>query len=138
MGWFDSPAPKPVEKPLLPPPFVPTFRRATVKSSQGGEWPVNEQYFATPETALEIMRRTGAMMLIEKPAGGSGGTFQVTFEDGKPAIELHVAFSGGLTINAGMLAGYYVRMPEDKFPGVADIFVHRMVATEHERLAQNG
>lgn len=96
-----------------PPPFIPTFRKA-----QGTDgvisWGLNQNYFATQETAEYIAKKYGDGKVYERPFGGSGGIFVAD------AHEFTIKLRDGREINAGMLAGYYDRNPEDKFPGVAD------------------
>jgi hypothetical protein len=100
------------------PPFVPTFRNA-IGSGVGNDgratyWELNHTYFATRETAQWIASKYGTGQVVETPFGGSGGPFSAS------ANEYQVKLADGRLVNAGILAGYYERNPEDKFPGLAD------------------
>jgi len=110
-------APTPSESP-----FQPRFQEATVTSSLGGSWALNSAYFAAPETAAWIANRYGTGELVEVPFGGEGGPFAAD------AKELHIKLHNGQTINAGLLADYFRRNPENQFPGVADRYVRSIVA----------
>ncbi len=108
--------------PLNPPtaPFVPAFRAATGTDGQIS-WPLNSQYFASEETALEIARRYGdggEAKYEEVPFGGVGGLFAAS------ANEYHIRVKGELK-NAGLIAAFFERNPEDKFPGVADSLIRK-------------
>ena len=104
-------------------PFVPEFNASVqVVSSMGGSWPLNPAYFATKETAQYIADKFGTGQVVEKPYGGTGGPYAATAE------EYHIVLSNGATVNAGLLADYYVRMPEAQFPGLADTMIQAAVA----------
>ena len=100
------------------PAFVPAFRTAT-GSGVGNDgnpvsWNLNSTYFATKDTAQWIANKYGTGKVIEVPFGGSGGPFSAS------ANEYAIQLADGRQVNAGILAGYYARNPEDKFPGLAD------------------
>jgi hypothetical protein len=95
------------------PPFVPSFRTATV-SDGVSVWGLNHNYFATKDTAQWIANKYGTGQVIETPFGGSGGPFAAS------ANEYQIKMADGRTVNAGILAGYYERNPESQFPGLAD------------------
>lgn len=104
--------PKP-QAPPKPEAFKPEFERKFVRNSQTGVlYPVNPWYTATLDTAAQISLKLGAPGLIEEPLGmGSGPIEDVT--------GWFVIFTDGLKVNAGVLASYWTRNPEDQFPGVA-------------------
>jgi len=113
-----SALPVPDPAPPAPAPFVPTFRTAT-GSSVGNDgnpvsWSLNSTYFATKDTAQWIANKYGTGQVIETPFGGSGGPFSAS------AVQYDIKLPDGRQVNAGILAGYYARNPEDKFPGLAD------------------
>jgi hypothetical protein len=95
------------------PPFVPTFRTATVTDGVS-VWPLNSNYFASKDTAQWIANKYGTGQVIETPFEGSGGPFSAN------ANEYQIKLADGRTVNAGILAGYYERNPDSVFPGLAD------------------
>jgi hypothetical protein len=106
-------------------PFVPTFRTAT-GSGIGNDgnpvsWSLNRTYFASKESAQWIANKYGAGQVIEVPFGGAGGPFSAS------ANEYHIKLADGRTVNAGILAGYYERNPEDKFPGLAEKLIRNQL-----------
>ncbi|MGH9659304.1 MAG: hypothetical protein ACRD96_12225 [Bryobacteraceae bacterium] len=106
------PAP-PAATPSGPPPFVPTYEKHSIKSALGGEWPINEFYFASAETADYLAKKFGAEVFTRR-FGGDGGPFQAS------GVERWLRFPDGMEMNAGMLASYYTRNPEAQFPGYAE------------------
>ena len=119
--FSSSPIAAPVAAADTAPPalaFVPAFRAAT-GSGVGNDgnpvsWNLNSTYFATKDTAQWIADKYGTGRVIELPFGGSGGPFSAS------ANEYAIQLADGRQVNAGILAGYYARNPEDKFPGLAD------------------
>jgi hypothetical protein len=112
-----SPGPSVVSTPALAtpvnPPFVPSFRTATVTDGVN-VWGLNSNYFATKDTAQWIANKYGTGQVIETPFEGSGGPYAAS------ANEYQIKMADGRTVNAGILAGYYERNPESQFPGLAD------------------
>lgn len=107
-----------------PAPFVPQFLTNVVETSaMGGSWPLNPDYFATEQTAQYIADKFGTGQIVQVPFGGTGGPYTSSAE------EYEVVLSNGATVNAGLLADYYVRMPESQCPGLADIMIQQAVAT---------
>lgn len=103
---------------IYKPPFMPTFRKVTGTDGQM-TWPLPDtDYFATMETAQAMADKYGDGTVTEVDFGGTGGIFSVD------AKEYHIAVnpaSGIITLkNAGLIAAYYKRNPEDQFPGLAD------------------
>lgn len=109
--------------------FVPAFETATIKSALGGEWALNNEYFATRETAEWIAQRYGTGEVVEVPFGGEGGPFVASHR------ERHIKLANGRTVNAGILAAYYVRAPEARFPGHADAEIREILERE-DRMAK--
>ena len=104
-------------------PFVPQFlTNVQVLSSMGGSEPLNPAYFATQETAQYIADKFGTGKIVQVPWGGTGGPYAAT------AQEYHIVLPNGATVNAGLLADYYVRMPEAQFPGLADTMIQMAIA----------
>lgn len=92
----------------------------------GGSWPLNPDYFATQQTAQYIADKVGTGQVIQVPYGGTGGPYAATSE------EYDTVLPKGATVNAGLLADYYVRMPESQFSGLADTMIQQAVATAEE------
>jgi len=84
---------------------------------------LNPDYFATAETAEWITRRFGAKEWFERVAPGNEGPVYTASHK-----ERWVRFADGLEVNAGILAAYFKRMPEDEFPGLAERFVWEYIA----------
>lgn len=107
-----------------PEPFVPQFLTNVVETSAlGGSWPLNPDYFATEQTAQYIADKFGTGQIVQVPFGGTGGPYTSSAE------EYDIVLANGATVNAGLLADYYVRMPESQCPGLADIMIQQAVAT---------
>jgi hypothetical protein len=117
-------APPETQTPAAPSaPFVPQFLdNVRVLSEFGDSWPLNPAGFATQQTAQYIADKFGTGQIVQVPFGGSDGPYEATAE------EYHIVLPNGKTVNAGLLADYYVRMPETKFPGLADIMIQVAVA----------
>lgn len=116
----DDPPRVPLPPEELPGPFHPEFIEArlsyTIPTTTGPvtySQPLNRYYFATDETAERVRVLLGALVVIKQPFGGVGGIFSCDTE------ERHLIFPGGVNINAGILASYWDRNPEEQFPGVA-------------------
>jgi hypothetical protein len=107
-----------------PAPFVPQFLTNVVETSaMGGSWPLNPDYFATEQTAQYIADKFGTGQVTQVPFGGTGGPYTSSAE------EYDVVLANGATVNAGLLADYYVRMPESQCPGLADTMIQQAVVT---------
>jgi len=118
-------APAETQTPAAPSaPFVPQFLTNVQETSAmgGGPWPLNQAYFATQETAQFIADKFGTGQIVQVPFGGTGGPYAASAE------EYHIVLPNGATVNAGLLADYYARMPEAQFPGLADIMIQMAVA----------
>ncbi len=87
---------------------------------------MNEWYFATEATANTLCKRLMCLFVLEKPSAAAGGPYTVS------ALERWLVFSGGLQENAGILASFYTRNPEDQFPGLADKFVAAQLAQDRK------
>jgi len=105
-------------------PFVPQFMTNVEETSSmgGGPWPLNPAYFATQQTAQYLADKFGTGQIVQVPFGGTGGPYAASAE------EYHIVLPNGATVNAGLLADYYVRMPESQFPGLADTMIQMAVA----------
>ncbi len=107
--------------------FVPQFLNNVVETSAlGGSWALNPDYFATEQTAQYMADKFGTGQIVQVPFGGTGGPYTSSAE------EYDIVLANGATVNAGMLADYYVRMPESQCPGVADTMIQQAVATAEE------
>lgn len=111
-----------------PAPFIPQFMSNVQETSSmgGGPWPLNPAYFATEQTAQYIADKFGTGQIVQVPFGGTGGPYSASAE------EYHIVLPNGATVNAGLLADYYVRMPESQFPGLADTMIQMAVATAEQ------
>ena len=106
--------------------FVPEFRQdARVFSSYGTSSGLNPAYFATRETAEWMAKKYGTGEVVETPYEGNGGPYLAN------ANEFQIRLTNGKLTNAGTLADYYRRMPEDQFPGVADYMVRSVLIADN-------
>lgn len=116
----------PVPVAAAPPPefFQPTFETPVGYGPNGYvNRFLNPDYFATAETAEWIMRRFGAKEWFERVAPGNEGPIYTASHK-----ERWLRFEDGLEVNAGILAAYFKRMPQESFPGLADRFVYDYIA----------
>lgn len=105
---------------VKPPSFVPTFRQAT--GSDGTiSWNLNDDYFPSKETAQWIADKYGDGTVTEVAFGGSGGLFTASEK------EYHVTLKDGRKVNAGILAAYYTRNPDNAFPGLANMLIRKVL-----------
>ena len=120
-----SGTPAAVSRDTAPAPFVPKFiQNVTVTSIFGGTWPLNPDYFATPETAQWMANKYGTGEVVEQTIYGFGNPYQPT-----TTSQANIKLENGKLVNAGLLACYYQTYPEAKFPGLADMFARRAVAS---------
>jgi len=106
--------------------FVPEFRQdARVFSSYGTSSGLNPAYFATRATAEWMAKKYGTGEVVETPYEGNGGPYLAN------ANEFQIRLNNGKLTNAGTLADYYRRMPEDQFPGVADYMVRSVLIADN-------
>lgn len=121
-----------MKKIVAPPKWVPKFEDVTFYGPFGVKYKPNPpDYFATEATANEVELRLKNILpadqwplrTVKKPYPGNGGPYYSIPPD------YWVVEFGGWEIPAGVLAAYYVRNPEDEFPGVADALVKRLVET---------
>lgn len=99
--------------PPAPPPFTPTYLAVTLNDQFGHVYPLNPWYFADVPTGAAVCAKLGCVQVTSRPCefGGGGATCS--------APELVLNWADGLTENAGLMASYWTRNPEDKFPNVA-------------------
>lgn len=98
------------------PGFIPHFREGQriFDLNSGKAYPLNDDYFATMETALFIAGKFGDGHVYEVPFEGEGGPMIAT-------AKIYVTkLPNGRGVNTGILAGYYRRNPEAQFPGLAE------------------
>lgn len=120
-----DPVPKPATPAVSQPPaWTPTFQNVTESGPDGQSWPLNSNYFATAETAFKMAGLYGTGEVVAVDAGGSGGPF------GASAQEYQIRLQDGRLVNAGILASYYTRNPENLYPGVADRMIRNLLASE--------
>src|SRR5581483_12441599 len=126
--------------PAAPPVFRPTFQGdvANVNTATGAASPLNPMYFATPETAdwlinqkLPELGYPGAKIVMRN-SGSDGGPFVANKQ------EIWVQLPDGTEMNAGFLADYYKRNPEDQFPGLADNYLKQIINGEIQAQAGKG
>ncbi len=105
---FDPPA-------VVVPGFVPHFREGQriFDLNSGKSYPLNDDYFATLETAQYIATKFGDGKVYEAPFEGEGGPMVCTAKCYVTKIP------SGRGVNCGFLAAYYKRNPEAQFPGLA-------------------
>lgn len=101
-------------------PFTPGFRQAYgyYVGNDGSllTYPLNPDYFADQPTAQWISNRFGDGLIYPAKFDGAGGPFSVLEQIYLIKLKDGV---GGRTANAGLMAAYFKRNPEDKFPGLA-------------------
>jgi len=98
------------------PGFVPHFRtgQRIYDQNSGKSYPLNDDYFATMETAQFIAGKFGDGHVYEVPFEGEGGPMVCT-------AKCYVTkLPNGRGVNTGILAAYYARNPEKDFPGLAE------------------
>lgn len=108
------------------PGLVPTFETGnTIKSpdpanpGQFVEQPLNEEYFASKETADALMKRFGADYVALVPYGGADQV--VNFSSARERWLVWARKFGVFTaVNAGKIAGYFARNSELLYPHVAE------------------
>jgi hypothetical protein len=107
------------EPPSTDTPFVPQFLTdvKVINAYTGESQALNPAYFATRDTAQYIADKFGTGKVIEQPYAGPAGPYGAT------ATEYYIQVPNGRTVNAGLLADYYQRMPESQFPGLADLMI---------------
>jgi hypothetical protein len=106
--------------------FVPEFvQDARVYSVYGTSSGLNPAYFATRATAEWMAKKYGTGEVVETPYEGNGGPYLAN------ATEYQIRLSNGKLTNAGTLADYYRRMPEDQFPGVADAMIRSVLIADN-------
>lgn len=103
------------------PSFVPAFRQATGSDGLSTPWALNSDYFPTRETAQFIADKYGDGGVTEVPFGGSGGLFTADQN------EYHITLKDGRKVNAGILAAYYTRNPDNLYPGLADLLIKKVL-----------
>lgn len=114
-----------VPQPAAPPPLVPTFLvGVTANSPFGPALEMNSDYFATPETAKAICKRLQCAYVFSRPCVDVSAPFTCS----QP--QQWLAFKDCYVVNAGILAAYWLRNPEDKFPNVAENAVNTIMANE--------
>lgn len=98
------------------PGFIPHFREGQriIDTLSGKSWGLNDDYFATLETAQFIATKFADGHVFEGPFEGEGGNFVCT------AKCYYTRLPNGRGVNTGILAGYYRRNPEAQFPGLAE------------------
>lgn len=111
-------------------PYVPTFEPQAYIQSGPYRNMLNMKYFATEQTALEMMERFGAERIEERPYPALMGN------DGTDAAPQRIlAWADGLKMNAGVMADYFIRNPEDQFPGLAEKFIWQAIASQRAFMA---
>lgn len=115
--WGNCPVPG-------PPAFSPVFEGGVTLSNGFGHVDyVNSDYFATAATAQTLCQRLACRFVLAQACDMGGG----------PAVcsqpERMLVFSDiEQPVNAGILAAYYYRNPENLFPHVADNAVQAELA----------
>ena len=113
-----------------PEPFRPTFIRGKVISGDTGEIIQDiesdslenfQSYFADFETAEVLAKRYGGKVIEQLHGGLENGP---RFE---PPMSYAIQFPSGQILNAGLMASYFIRMPEDVFSGAAEKAVNLLI-----------
>lgn len=121
--------------------IVPVFETEnTIKSpdpANPGEFVVqklNAEYFASAETADELMKRFGADYVALVPYGGADNI--VNFSDAKERWLVFTRKFGVFTaVNAGKIASYFANNPELQYPNVAEnLALHGLVTAIGQQL----
>lgn len=124
-GKVNSPAAPPRPAVAAAPPFRPAFEQPRWHGLNDTSGPLNEEYFATAETADYLMRRYGGLTVVEEDFIASGGAFR---SEPKMRLVRFLSPAGNhADVNAGWLAAYFRAMPEDEFPGLADKYVRKII-----------
>ena len=108
-------------------PIVPSYMDAfiTLVGADPGTIPANKAYFASKGTALELANRYG-LKAVQKPAFFEYTWYRVKFN---PETQWYLT-DGTNFCNAGEVAGYFTRNPEDQFPGLAERMGRGMLKSE--------
>jgi hypothetical protein len=110
---------------MLPPSsptLVPTFVAANDLAD--GEFFYNPDFYATEQTAMDVMERFNALVAFKK----------ITMDADRYApAQWYVRFNDELEVNAGQLAKFFACYPEEKYPGIAARFGISLIAYEREQ-----
>jgi hypothetical protein len=111
------------EEPAPSFPFKPNFEDATLYGNNGTHYALNSVYFASPETAQWMADKYGTGEVFNVKVGGESPGMYAADKD-------YLCFEtpDGTLQNAGLVASYLDRMPEDQFPGVADAMIRDILA----------
>ena|SRR6266571_6876219 len=93
----------------ISPRFVPHFRlgQRIFDTNTQKSYPLNDDYFATLETAQWIAKKYGDSNVYEVPFEGAGGPMVAT-------ANIYVTkLPNGRGVNCGILAAFYARNPEN-------------------------
>lgn len=115
---------------ILPPsspPLLPTFVAANELAD--GEYFYNPDFYATEQTAMDVMARFNALVAFKKAV-----------QDGDKLAppQWFIRFSDGLEINAGQLAKFFASYREEEYPGIAARFGISLIAYEREKKEMMG
>ena len=105
--------------------FVPTYEQnVQVLSPFKPPSNVNEWYFATESTAIEVCKRLACLSVYVRPQCSMGGG-----PNSCTAVEREIVFPD-FRRNAGLYASYWTRNPEDLYPGLALKMAKMQLAAE--------
>ena len=125
-GHVGQPGPATPPPSPLPPPFTPQFEKPLWHGLNGSSGPLNDAYFATPDTAAYLMARYKATEAVLVPFLADGGPFR------SEPMQIYLRFKTpqgrDCDINAGWLASFFRAFPEAEFPKLADTYAQRMIA----------
>lgn len=117
-------------QPAGPPPFVPAFYgNVTIDNGFGKVTYVNTDYFASIDTANIVCKKFGCAYVYAPPVCDLGGGAATCSEP-----EYFLMFPDCYHVNAGILAAYFGRNPEDLFPGLAFKLVVAQMAADRAQL----
>lgn len=115
-----------------PPPFAPAYvtPTPTISNGFGDVRSVNPWYFATQATADIVCQKLGCAYTFARECEMGGGPATCS------ALEIMLAFPGTppLFENAGLMASYWTRNPEDQFPNVALSLAKAQIASDRASL----
>jgi hypothetical protein len=106
------------------PPLIPVFQGAT-ETDGTNVWNLNAGYFADQPTAQWLADKYGTGVVVQTPFFNGGGPYSAS------ASQNEIVLANGATVNAGVLASYYVRNPETEFPGLADTLIRNQLAQDY-------
>lgn len=110
---------------ILPPSsptLIPTF--VTANELVDGEYFYNPDFYASEQTAMDVMARFNALVAFKKV---------IKDADCYAPAQWFVRFNDELEVNAGQLAKFFAYYPEKEYPGIAARFGLSLIGYEREK-----